>query len=292
LSILSLHLAPINSLSEASVCSGTEENRGTYLHKDIKDNSSIIRIREFAHLISIRRRYLLVAVALLLISVSVIGIWWWGSRIRLASSDSVIQVDRGTNSPLVMNTLQYAQVTDELPLVVPSEAYIASAFGGSYRIQGVLTGGKPQPQTFPSYDGKTNHTILEWNAGIIIWDKNVVNGTTTDTYLFRNGGIVLGEAPAPPGVNSTRSALDLLAPPVLCHTFTDTANASTQTSCQTVTTAAGDGYITKINGFAVIVYPSGDAITWLDDRNLMWYDISSGSVGIAQLLQFAKLMIG
>src|SRR5437870_13717889 len=36
---------------------------------------------------------------------------------------------------------------------------------------------------------------------------------------------------------------------------------------------SGDAYITKINGLAVIVAPSGATITWLDDKNLRWYDI-------------------
>jgi hypothetical protein len=131
---------------------------------------------------------------------------------------------------------------------------------------------------------------LRWQAEIFIWNGRFLNGTTTAEQMLQTGGVIVRETPSPPGVNSTKSALEILAPTTVCGTRI-VSGGTTQTTCQTISQSGG-AYITKMGGLAVVVSPQSDAVTWLDDKNLRWYEITSGTVEINQLLSLAETLIG
>jgi len=164
----------------------------------------------------------------------------------------------------------------------------SASLGASYNIIGVLIDTRPHTEQITGYNG-TTYYYTKWATELIIWNGKFVNGTTTNQQVLNNGGVTIMESSAPPGVNSTRSALSLLAPSVVCTTHTAPGGA-TETTCQTLNQSNG-AYIKKIRGLAVIVSPQSGAVTWLNDKNLRWYQVTSETVGIDRLLAIADTLI-
>lgn len=50
-------------------------------------------------------------------------------------------------------------------------------------------------------------------------------------------------------------------------------------------------YITKVRGLAVVISPQNNTVTWLDDKNLRWYQVASETVSINRLLTIANTSI-
>lgn len=190
---------------------------------------------------------------------------------------------------LTLNTVPYADSIIHSSLTIPT---LSANLGDSYSIVGVLVAAGPNGSTHMNqvtgYNGTVYH-YLTWQAELFIWNGPFDNGTTTFQHIMQNGGVTITETPSPPGVNSTRSAMEILAPTPTCVASTE-SNGATQTTCQTPSQSSS-AYITKIGSFAVVVSPQSGTVTWLDDRNLRWYQISSDSVGISQLIGLAQALI-
>jgi hypothetical protein len=182
--------------------------------------------------------------------------------------------------PMTLKTVPAVERVINASLVLPSDI---SVLGPAYRVLGAQVIVQPRLDEVTGYDG-VNRTFSRWMVHIILWNRNFVNGTTTNREILENGGVVIEESSAPAGVNSTRSALSLIAPPELCRTD------ASGTVCETVTSSSSS-YIINVRGMAVIVFPRGYTVVWLDDKNLRWYDITSQTIQVNQLLILAKSMI-
>jgi len=192
-------------------------------------------------------------------------------------------------TPLTLNTIAYADSVIHSSLIVPQySAYL----GDSYTIIGVLLGRGPNGTTQTvqvTGDNGIVYTYQRWQAEIFVWNGQFLNGTTTAGQVLASGGVIVRETPSPPGVNSTKSALEILAPNTVCATRT-MSGGTTQTTCQTFSQTGG-AYVKKIGGLAVVVSPQSNTVAWLDDKNLRWYEITSDTVGINQLLGLAEALI-
>jgi hypothetical protein len=193
------------------------------------------------------------------------------------------------STPLTLNTVAYADSKIHSSLSLPS---YSQYLGSSYRIIGALisrgSNGTAQVVQVIGYNG-TVVSYERWQASIFIWNGLFQNGTTTAQQILNSGGVEVMETPSPPGVNSTRSALEILAPTTECATRTLTGGG-TQTKCQTLSQSGGD-YMTKIGGLAVVVSPQSHTVTWLNDVSLRWFEVTSNSVGTSQLLGVAGSLI-
>ncbi|MBI2185377.1 MAG: hypothetical protein HYU39_10535 [Thaumarchaeota archaeon] len=233
----------------------------------------------------VRKRFLIVIV--LIIAISLLATVWAlsttrGDAVRDTRGNAVRNL-QGTNIirvPLTLYTVQSVERLINDSLVLPSDT---SMLGPSYRALGAGVIGRPHLDEVTGHDG-VNRIFNSWVAEVILWNGIFVNGTTTNREILENGGVVIQEASAPAGVNTTRSALDRIAPVELCK------NDAQGTTCQTVASSSS-GYIVSIRGMAVIVYPEGRAVIWLDDKNLRWYEIASETVEVDKLLALARTMI-
>ena len=196
-------------------------------------------------------------------------------------------------SPLILTSVARADSLVNGSIAIPQ---FSVYLGSSYRVIGVEVdmGGNWTSQGQTSYVTVTlaNGTVYRypgWRTSAYIWDGQFRNGSTTADQVLSSGGVEVTESPSPPGVNSTRSAEAFISGTVQCVTET-ISGETTQTTCQTAS-GWGGTYITKFEGFALIVNPSSGTVTWLDDRGLHWFSVTSNSVGIDELLAMAETMI-
>lgn len=229
---------------------------------------------------TIRKGYPIAIV--LITAISLLATIWVPSTMTRSNSIRDTQGGNLNVFPLTLNSVQYVEHAISSPLMLPTDT---SILGASYRAMGAGVISKPHVADVTGYDG-VKRSFADWVVQIVLWNGDFVNGTTTNREILNNGGVVITESSSPAGVNSTRSALDRLAPPVLCRTN----GASTTTTCRTITSNSG-GYIVNIRGLAVIVYPEGHTVIWLNDKTLRWFEITSETVGIDQLLTLARSII-
>jgi len=236
------------------------------------------------------RTKILLVVSALLLAFSVPIATMFG-LVALGATVSTSSVAVEPPVPLTLNSISYAS-SHNVSLSVPTSSEIASSLGSSYSVQGVFIEYLPHIETDTASDG-SSFTRTTWQAALIIWNENAVNGTTTNLEILGGNGILLTEDPVVAGSNSTAVALAIAAPPVVCTTTT-VSGVTSQVGCQTYSQSNGV-YITKYDGLSIVVGPASDghggSVIWLDSRNDMSYGMHSDSVSVTTMLQLAEAMI-
>lgn len=193
---------------------------------------------------------------------------------NLVPSVGALQIGAYSSPPVTLLSVATVEHMLNRSLILPSASDVSSISPALKLVGAVVDDSTPGRWEVTIYYS-TNQTF--------------VNGTTTINDLVGTDGLYLIENPAPAGVNSSEVAHAELAPPTatVCHTI---SGASVQ--CQTLSGEANVGsHLVVQNGLTLVVNPSGNIVSWTDDRQLMNEAIGGGSnVTIDQLLILAATM--
>ena len=187
----------------------------------------------------------------------------------------------GSDGPFTVNTIAYVENAVQANLVLPN----ASVLGLGFRIVGARVAQNPLIQN----DTFTGGTFRSWVVVIYITNQPFINGTTTYDAFFSNV-IVVGEASAAPGGNSSAVAQGQLQPNQSCE-IKNPGSESASTTCSEIQGPAQD--VVQIGDTYLAVIPSGPSAFFMigTDGPIVMIGSKSSLMSYPQMLALASDMI-
>lgn len=180
--------------------------------------------------------------------------------------------------PEILHPVRYAEEIENSSFIMPD----LSILGSSFSIIGVSINTPPTNLNVTEANGSLA-PFTYWSVTFFLWNGTFVNGTTTNVDIFESGGMAIVETPSSANQNSTSAEEQEIQPEQACNTN------SNITTCYPFSSSR-PSYLEEMNGLSVIVSPSNNNLTWLDDRQDIWVNIVGGAVPMSKLLELAEQM--